>query len=357
MALQLIDLGWNDRFADAFAAPALAGLEPARVSVVNRGGWIVLLPDAELPAEVSGRFRHTCRGPEDLPAVGDWVAVRRTPGESKVIIQAVLPRQTRFARTSAGRSGEQQVLAANVDAVFLLSSLNQEFNPRRLERFLTLARDSGARPVVLLTKADLCDDPSTFIRESEAVVAGAPVFAVSCKTGKGVKALTSQLPKGQTAVLLGSSGVGKSTLINRLMGDDWQAVLPVRETDDKGRHTTTRRELFILPSGGLLIDTPGLRELQLWDGAEGLEDTFTDIEALAAGCKFTDCRHDTEPGCAVRAAVDAGTLDPARLASRQKLEREVAHFERRQDPRALAAERRRIKSVHQQVRAHPKHRR
>lgn len=354
MALQLTDLGWNDHFAEAFAAPGMAGFEPARVSVVNRGGWIVLLPDAELPAEVSGRFRHTCRGPEDLPAVGDWVAVRRTPGESRVIIQAVLPRQTRFARTSAGRSGDQQVLAANLDAVFLLSSLNQGFNPRRLERFLTLARDSGARPVVVLTKADLCNDPSKFLRETEAVVAGAPVLALSCKTGKGVKALTSQLPKGQTAVLLGASGVGKSTLINRLMGDDWQAVLPVRESDDKGRHTTTRRELFILPTGGLLIDTPGLRELQLWDGAEGLEETFVDIETIAVGCRFTNCRHESEPDCAVRVAVAAGQLDPARLASFQKLRREVAQFERRNFSRVATETRSRTKSLSKHAPSSPK---
>lgn len=357
MAHSLTDLGWNDCFAEPFAPHAAAGLEAGRVTVVNRGGCVVHLGDTELLAEVSGRFRHESRGPEDFPAVGDWVALRRQPGEARALIQSVLPRRTRFARTVAGRSGEQQILAANVDKVFLLSSLNQEFNPRRIERYLTLAWDSGAQPVVVLTKADLCDDADPLVRAVESGAAGVPVLAVSCKTGKGVKALAKQLPAGQTAVLLGSSGVGKSTLINRLMSEEWQAVLPVREEDDKGRHTTTRRELFVLPTGGLLIDTPGLRELQLWDGAEGLEDTFADIEALAAGCKFTNCRHETEPGCAVRAAVEAGTLDPARLASRQKLEREVAHFERRQDPRALAEERRRIKSIHQQVRSHPKYRR
>lgn len=348
MAIKPTDLGWSDFFADAFAAHAEAGLDPARVTVVNRGGYVAHLPDGELPAEVSGRFRHESRGPEDFPAVGDWVAVRRRPGETRVIIHAVLPRKTRFSRTGAGRSGEQQILAANVDAVFLLSSLNQEFNPRRLERYLTLARDSGAQPVVVLTKADLCDDPGPFIRDTEAVASGAPVLAVSCRTGKGVKALVKQLPPGHTAVLLGSSGVGKSTLINRLMGDEWQDVLPVRETDDKGRHTTTRRELFILPSGGLLIDTPGLRELQLWDGAEGLEETFADVEAIATGCRFTDCAHESEPGCAVRAAAAAGQIDPARLTSFQKLQLEVKQFGRRHLTRAASETRVGTKSFRKQ---------
>jgi ribosome biogenesis GTPase len=208
-----------------------------------------------------------------------------------------------------------------------------------------------------LTKADLCDDPDPFLRAAGSAAAGTLVFAISCITGQGVKALAESLGKVGTAVLLGSSGVGKSTLINWLMGDEWQAVVPVRETDGKGRHTTTRRELFVLPTGGLLIDTPGLRELQLWDGAEGVEDAFADIEELATGCRFTNCRHETEPDCVIRAAVEAGKLDAARVASMQKLQREIAHFERRHDPRALAEERMKIKAIHQQLRAHPKYRR
>jgi len=352
--MKLTELGWTDFFAEAFAAHTGSGLEPARVTVVNRGACVVYLPDGEVPAEVSGRFRHESAGPEAFPAVGDWVAVRRVTGDTRVMIHQVLPRRTKFSRTVAGRSGEEQILAANIDTVFLLSSLNQGFNPRRIERFLTLAWDSGAQPVIVLTKSDLCDNAAELQREAEVAAGGAPVLAISCVTGHGLKSLRPHLRAGQTAVLLGASGVGKSTLINQLTGEDWQAVLPVRESDAKGRHTTTRRELFILPSGGLLIDTPGLRELQLWDGAEGLEETFADLEAIAVGCRFTNCRHESEPDCAVRAAVASGQLDPARLASFQKLQREVAQFGRRHIARVTTETRSRTKSLNKHSPAPPK---
>ncbi len=355
--MKLTELGWTDFFAEAFAPHAKSGFEPARVTVVNRGACVVYLPDGEVPAEVSGRLRHESAGPEDFPAVGDWVAVRRTTSDSRVMVHHVLPRRTKFSRTGAGRSGEEQILAANIDTVFLLSSLNHGFNPRRIERFLTLAWDSGAQPVIVLTKSDLCPDYALLLREAETAAAGAPVLAISCITGKGLKALRPHLRAGQTAVLLGASGVGKSTLINQLTGEDWQAVLPVRESDAKGRHTTTRRELFILPSGGLLIDTPGLRELQLWDGAEGLEETFADIETIAVGCRFTNCRHASEPDCAVRTAVASGQLNPARLASFQKLQREVTQFSRRHFSRATPETRSRTKSIKKHAPAPPKPRR
>ena len=343
MALAL--LGWNNSFAEHFRVFAEAGLEPARVAIEHRGAYELYAAKDAVAAEVSGKFRHEARTASDFPAVGDWVAMRRRPGEARAIIHGVLPRRTRLSRTTAGDTIEEQLLAANIDEVFIVTSLNAELNPRRIERYLTLARASGAQPVVLLNKSDLCEDVAPAVRAMQAVACDAPVHAISGVTGKGMKQLTKYLREARTAVLLGSSGVGKSTIINRLCDDEGQPVLPIREWDGKGRHTTTRRELICLPSGALLIDTPGMRELQLWNSAEGLAETFADIAALAAECRFIGCRHEHEPECAVVKAVAAGQLLPGRLESYRKLTREVRFFSKRDEARAQAEARRRLKGA------------
>jgi ribosome biogenesis GTPase len=284
----------------------------------------------------------------DLPAVGDWVAVERADAGTGTIV-AVLERRSRFSRKRAGDTAEEQVLAANVDVVFLVTSLNEDLNPRRLERYLILAWDSGASPVVLLTKADLVDDAAAAAVDVESVAVGVPVLTVSARTGEGMQALRSLLGPGVTAVLLGSSGVGKSTLVNALVGEERLETQEIRD-DGKGRHTTVRRELVLLPGGGLLVDTPGIRELQLWAVDEGLDEAFEDVTSLFADCRFSDCRHDREPGCAVKAALAEGRLAPERWESYVKLQRELELLEQRLDKRLAAEERRRIRAFSKDVR-------
>jgi ribosome biogenesis GTPase len=356
--MDLAQLGWTSFFEEAFRPFVTDGLEPARVFMGHRGGYQLISARGELQGEVSGRFRHGASVPADFPVVGDWVAMTPLPTEAKATIHAVLPRRTRFSRQAAGKRTEQQVLAANIDDVFIVTSLNAELNVRRLERYLALAWESGATPVVVLTKLDLCKDWRSISAAVEGVARDAPVHPVSGVTGRGMKQLARYLGPGRTVALLGSSGVGKSTLVNHLCQDEeFMAVQPVRETDDKGRHTTTHRELISLPSGGLIIDTPGLRELQMWDADEGIGEVFADIDALAMKCRFTNCQHETEPGCAVRAAVDSGELENARLESHRKLARELQHLDQRHDKQAQAEERRKWKSVSKILRAHEKYRR
>jgi len=350
--MNLVSLGWNDFFAASLAPHAARGMSAARVAVQHRGASWVLSEHGELFAEVSGRFRHHATAPSDFPVVGDWVAIESRVDEGKGSIHAVLPRRTKFSRTAAGSATEEQILAANIDDVFIVAALSAELNLRRIERCLALAWESGANPGIVLTKADLCENVSEAIAQAQTIAHGMPIFTISSVTGDGIEPLRSHWSSGRTAVVLGPSGVGKSTLINRLCGEDIQSVQPVRASDLKGRHTTTRRELICLPSGGWIIDTPGLRELQLWDGEAGIGEIFSDVESLAMSCRFTDCQHETEPGCAVIQAVENGSLDPARLESHRKLKRELAHFERRHDARAQAGQRRHWKSVTKSLRAH-----
>ena len=353
----LADLGWDDGFAAAFAAlelPAGAGrLVPGRVTQ-QRGLYGVAAEGAEWLANTSGRFRHAAAGPIDYPAVGDWVALRPPAGgaHSQASIQAVLPRRSSFVRKAAGRRVEEQVVAANVDTAFLVAGLDGDFNPRRIERYVTAAWDSGARPVLVLNKADLAEEPADLAARAEAVAQGVPVHLVSARTGAGLEHLAPYLEARRTIALLGSSGAGKSTLLNRLFGVEMQRTGEVRESDDRGRHTTTHRELFVAPAGWLVIDTPGLRELQLWEGEEGIQTAFADVEELAAGCAFRDCRHAGEPGCAVVAAVAEGTLPPERLASYQKLQREMAELRSRTDVLARQREKGRVKAL---TKAHDRH--
>jgi ribosome biogenesis GTPase len=335
---------------EAFAPLVAQGLVPGRVVAAHTRLLRVHTGEGEVLAVPSGSLRHEARGPADLPAVGDWVALRPGEGGSPAVIQAVLPRRTAFVRRAAGDRPAVQVLAANVDTVFLVMGLDGDFNPRRLERALVLAWESGAEPVVLLNKADLCGEVDARRAEIEAVARGVPVLAIAAKPGQGLDGLAPWLAPGRTVALLGSSGVGKSTLVNRLLGREKQKTREVREHDQRGRHATTHRELVALPGGGLLLDTPGLREIQLWSEGAGLEATFDEVRDLAVACRFTDCGHASEPGCAVRAAVDDGRLSPARLASFHKLQAELRAAAIREDPLKRREERNRWKAIHKSLR-------
>lgn len=321
---------------------------PARISVENRSNYHILLEQGEARAELAGRLRHDTLKKIELPGVGDWVACSPPTSNGPAVIEAVLPRASVFTRRAAGKIKVPQVVAANVDVVFIVTSLNAELNARRLERYLTLAWESGAVPDIVISKADRAEDGADgtdLMREVATVASGVVVHLTSAKTGRGLAELAARLQPNRTGALLGSSGVGKSTLINALLGFERQATAEVREGDQKGRHTTTRRELVLLPMGGVLIDTPGMREMKIADAGHGLLTAFDDIEELAKSCAFGDCTHGPEPDCAVKRAVADGTLDAGRLASYHKLEREMKFRTRWEDKRAAAQEKKRVISL------------
>ena len=324
--MELAQLGWNEGWEKTWVALALAEMIPGRVATEDKHAYVLLTAQGEFAAAVSGKLLHQTASNAELPKVGDWVAATILPGENKAIIHAVLPRRTRLARKVAGREVEEQLLAANIRRAFLVQALDQSFNRRQLERFLVMVREGGAQPVVVLNKADLCDDSQTYTAEATLAAGNAPIVLASAKTGCGVGQLRRLIPSGETAVFVGPSGVGKSSLINRLYGEEIQATLEVREHDAKGRHTTTWRELILLPGGGLVIDTPGMRECHIWMADEGLQEAFPDMEELAVRCHFRNCSHTVEKRCAVLEAVAGGQVSRERYENYLKLQDELSYL-------------------------------
>ena len=327
----LEQLGWCEFFERQWKSKKSEGLVRARVSEENRGLYKIISQNGERWAELRGKLRHEAASREMLPAVGDWVLVEEH--ESRSTIRFVFDRRSKFSRKAAGKKTEEQIVAANVDTVLLVSSLNREFNARRVERYLTLAWESGARPIIVLNKADLCENISELREKAEEAAMGVRTVVASIVSGDGIAELREIVHTGGTTALLGSSGVGKSSLINAILGREVQLTKEVREGDDRGRHTTTSRQLIVVPGGGVLLDTPGMRELQLWDASDGISRAFADVAELAQRCKFRDCSHQDEPGCAVREA-----MDEERLANFHKLQREEEFLESKQDD-ALRAQR------------------
>ncbi|MFH0879381.1 MAG: ribosome small subunit-dependent GTPase A [Lentisphaerota bacterium] len=334
--MKLETIGWTPAWAESFERVTQPAWIPGRIIREGKLIYLVQTGEGALLGEVSGRYHHLVKARSDFPVVGDWVAVQALPNERRATIHALLPRQSCFSRKAPGETTEEQILAANVDIAFLVSGLDggRNLNIRRIERFLPLASESGAQTVVLLNKSDLCNQEAEKLNEVASAFPEVPVHATSAMSKIGLEHIAHYVFEGRTAVLLGPSGVGKSALINALIDQAGQTVGEVREKDKRGRHTTTRRELFILPTGGCIIDTPGLREIQLWADGDAVNDSFEDILSLSAQCRFRDCRHENEPGCAVQQAIAEGQLDLQRYESYQQLRKEVAFLERKKDVRA-----------------------
>lgn len=341
-------LGWDSFFEKEFEPFKSEGYGVGRVALEHKGGYRLYTESGEIPAEITGRVRFEAAGRADFPAVGDWVVITIQPTEAKASIHVILPRKSKFSRKIAGSVTDEQIVATNIDTVFLIQSLDKNYNLRRLERYLVLALESGADPVIILSKADVCESVEERRLEVEAIAPGVPVHAISTKMGEGLEQLSAYIGAGRTIAFLGMSGVGKSTLINRLVGRDVQKVREVRAHDDRGVHTTRHRELVVLPTGGLLVDTPGMRELQLWDVGEGLSDSFSDVETLAAQCRFSNCTHRQEPDCAVREAVENGSLDTKRLENYLKMGKELEYLESRQDTKVQLKRKERDRKIHKE---------
>ncbi len=333
--MDLTKLGWNSFFENSFKELKGSGYTMARVAVQNRNNYSLFSEDGELTAEISGKYRFLIENDfdnkTDIPAVGDWVYFKKVENENRGIIDGVLKRKNKFSRKEAGEKTKEQVVAANLDVIFLMNSLNLDLNLRRIERYLTLILESDIKPVILLSKSDLIEDPMQAIESVKTIAMGFDVFSLSVKTGDGLEKLSSYFTGNKTIAMLGSSGVGKSSLINHLAGSELFITNDLSTYRDKGKHTTTFRELVMLESGGCIIDTPGMRELQLWEGSEGLNEVFDDIEELALQCKYSDCMHKDEPECAIREAIENGTLEAKRLVSYRKLQNEIKYFTEKLD--------------------------
>jgi ribosome biogenesis GTPase len=342
---RLRSLGFSSYFEKQFNKLQDGSITPARIAIEHKNRYIIYTADGESPAELSGKLRHDAL---ILPAVGDWVAVRGD--QDHAIIHHVLQRRTKFSRIAPGTSSEEQIVAANIDTVFIVVGLDQNFNLRRTERFLVVAQESGADAVIVLNKSDLSEELDTVLEQVSQIAGNAAVIAVSAVSGHNIERLRAYASDGQTVALLGSSGVGKSSLINAIIGEERQAVSHVSDSNAKGRHTTTHRELIQLPSGGLIMDTPGMRELQVVSSEESLAESFADIEVLASQCHFGDCSHASEPGCMIQSELAAGALDPFRWRSYQKLQREIRRLEIKDDIHAMLAEKARWKKVHKNIR-------
>jgi ribosome biogenesis GTPase len=347
--IDLKKLGWNAFFEREFEPFRADGFVVGRVAVEHKDRYWILTATGEYPAEVTGKLMFGAESAADFPKVGDWVVVTIFEDEHKAIIHEVLPRKSKFARKAAGKKLGEQIVAANIDVAFVVQSLDQNFNLRRLERYLVMVHESKASPVAVLNKADLCPEPADRAAEMRKLMAGLPVVAVSAKTNFGMDSLRSLIKDGLTFAFIGSSGVGKSSLINRLVGEEVLKTAEVRETDSKGRHTTARRELIVLPGGGCLIDTPGMRELQLWHTAEGLDETFADIDRLATNCHFSDCTHTAEIKCAVLAAVASGELPKGRYQNYLKMRKELAHLESMTNKESFLERKRKEKELHRAI--------
>ena len=352
--MNLEDLGWNDYFKTQFENFENTNeLVPARITQEHKGLYMIINSEGEYLAEISGKMRYTARGYADFPAVGDWILAKIFPQENKGIIHAVLKRKTRFSRKAVLSGGmpdsqgktEEQVIASNINTVFIVNSMDSDFSLRRIERYMTSVYDSNMNPVIVLNKSDIVSDIDSYINQAESIAFGVPVIPVSGLTGDGIDNLRKFIHPGETIVFLGSSGVGKSTIINCLTGTDSQKVNEVREADRKGRHTTTTRELIMLPDGGILIDTPGMREFQPWKGEKDTGSAFEDIESFAQNCRFKDCSHESEPGCAVKEALSNGHLDPGRFKNYMQMKREARYLETRVEKRAELAEKKKWKEI------------
>lgn len=325
-------------------------LQTGRIIAEHRQLYVIHNGKENFLGEVSGKFLFTAERPADYPKVGDWVRFFRPDPESRAIIQELVPRKSVISRKVSGDRTAEQILAVNVDAVFIVMALDHDYSLRRLERYLTLTWDGGARPVVVLNKSDICEDVEARRLEVEAVAFGAPVCVISAISDSGMDCLSKEIRKEETVCFLGSSGVGKSTIINRLLGEDRQAVQEVRSADAKGRHTTTRRELFALSSGAFLIDTPGLREVGLWSADQGMATGFPEIDDLRAGCFFADCSHTAETGCAVIEALEDGRLSRERYDSFQRLQREHFWLKEKQETAGRMNRKRRFKEISKEIR-------
>lgn len=353
--MRLDALGWSGFYAGHFAAQAGEDHVPERVIAEHKGQYRVQTEAGEMAAILPGKVLHAATRRDELPVVGDWVILQILPEEPpKALVHGILPRRSWLSRKEAGTKPGEQPVAANIDTLFLAVGLDDNYRLRRIERYLAVAWQSGADPVVLLTKADLCSQLEERLAEARAVAGIAPIHAVSALTGEGLDALAQYLVPRRTLALLGSSGVGKSTLINHLLGEEVQSTQPVRAGDSKGRHTTTSRQIFLLPSGALVVDTPGIRELQIGDAWEGVAEAFPEIEELAFGCRYADCQHEREPGCRVRAALSDGTLDPARFENYRRMRRELAYQESTRDRKAERERKQQAKKLCKMIARLPK---